>query len=127
MEIRTACCKALNHIDMLQLKLNFLLLAQFTQYYFLLNQETSSYNPALYGVSGSQKSKLNCAEFVVWAVCQVAKGEPAQTPICTLNIVLPENFVLNAGPSEPDLLELEKNYSFQKEGISEYQCSDWYQ
>ena len=33
----------------------FLLSAQFTQYYFLLNQETSSYNPALYGVSGSPK------------------------------------------------------------------------
>jgi len=68
-ETRAACCKAVNHIDMLQLKLNVLLSAQFTQYCFLLNQETSSYNPALYGVLGSQKSKLNCTEFVVWAVC----------------------------------------------------------
>jgi len=109
---------------MLQLKLNFLLSAQFTEYYVLLNQETSSYNPAQYEVSWSQKSKLNCTEFVVWAVCQVAKGEPAQTPICTLNIVLPENIVLNAGPSESDLLELEKNYSFQRDGISEYRCLD---
>ena len=66
------------------------------------------------------KSKLNCAEFVVWAVCQVAKGDPAQTPICTLNIVLPENIVLGAGPSESDLLDLEKNYSFLRDGISEY-------
>jgi len=49
---------------------------------------------------------------------KVAKGEPAQMPICTLNIVLPENIVLNAGPSESDLLELEKDYSFQRDGIS---------
>jgi hypothetical protein len=68
------------------------------------------------------KSNLNCAKFVVWTVCQVAKGEPAQMPICTLNIVLPENIILDAGPSEPDLLELEKNYSFLRDGISEYQC-----
>lgn len=71
-----------------------------------------------------KKVKLNCAEFVVWAICQVAKGEPAQTPICTLNIVLPENIVLDAGPSEPDLLELEKNYSFLRDGIGEYWCLD---
>ncbi|XP_069685687.1 ankyrin-3-like isoform X5 [Periplaneta americana] len=49
---------------------------------------------------------------------KVAKGEPAQTPICTLNIVLPENIIPEAGPSEPDLLELEKNYSFLRDGIS---------
>lgn len=63
-------------------------------------------------------------ELVVWA-CQVAKGEPAQMPICTLNIVLPENIILEAGPSEPDLLELEKNYSFLRDGISEYRCLDF--
>lgn len=51
---------------------------------------------------------------------QVAKGEPSQTPICTLNIVLPDNVIPDAGPSEPDLLELEKNYSFLRDGISEY-------
>ncbi|XP_049858172.1 ankyrin-3-like isoform X8 [Schistocerca gregaria] len=49
---------------------------------------------------------------------KVAKGEPAQTPICTLNIVLPDNVIPDAGPSEPDLLELEKNYSFLRDGIS---------
>ncbi|KAK7789791.1 hypothetical protein R5R35_012340 [Gryllus longicercus] len=49
---------------------------------------------------------------------KVAKGEPAQTPICTLNIVLPDNIIPDAGPSEPDLLELERNYSFLRDGIS---------
>ncbi|PSN43662.1 Ankyrin-3 [Blattella germanica] len=49
---------------------------------------------------------------------KVPKGEPAQTPICTLNIVLPENIIPESGPSEPDLLELEKNYSFLRDGIS---------
>jgi hypothetical protein len=54
--------------------------------------------------------------------CQVAKGEPAQTPVCTLNIVLPETIIPESGPSEPDLLELEKNYSFLRDGISECLC-----
>ncbi|PNF42279.1 Ankyrin-3 [Cryptotermes secundus] len=49
---------------------------------------------------------------------KVAKGEPAQVPICTLNIVLPETIIPESGPSEPDLLELEKNYSFLRDGIS---------
>ncbi|XP_063217305.1 ankyrin-3 isoform X10 [Bacillus rossius redtenbacheri] len=48
---------------------------------------------------------------------KVAKGEPAQAPICTLNVVLPDTIVPEAGPSEPDLLELEKNYSFLRDGI----------
>ncbi|XP_021936517.1 ankyrin-3-like isoform X3 [Zootermopsis nevadensis] len=49
---------------------------------------------------------------------KVAKGEPTQMPICTLNIVLPETIIPESGPSEPDLLELEKKYSFLRDGIS---------
>ncbi|XP_067008858.2 ankyrin-3 isoform X6 [Anabrus simplex] len=49
---------------------------------------------------------------------KVAKGEPAQSPICSLNIVLPDTIIPDAGPSEPDLLELERNYSFLRDGIS---------
>nr|CAD7409437.1 unnamed protein product [Timema poppensis] len=49
---------------------------------------------------------------------KVAKGEATQTPICTLNIVLPDNIVPEGRPSEPDLLELERNYSFLRDGIA---------
>lgn len=70
------------------------------------------------------KGNVNCVKHCGICCCQVAKGEPAQTPICSLNIVLPDTIIPEAGPSEPDLLELEKNYSFLRDGISRYQsCS----
>ena len=47
---------------------------------------------------------------------KVAKGEQPQTPICTLNILLPEKIAPEAGNSELDLLELSKNYSFLRDG-----------
>ncbi|XP_071440042.1 ankyrin-3-like [Hetaerina americana] len=47
---------------------------------------------------------------------KVAKGEPPQSPICILNIVLPETITPEMAPSEPDLLELEKKYSFLRDG-----------
>lgn len=47
---------------------------------------------------------------------KVAKGEPSQTPICTLNILLPEQIAPDGGSSELDLLELSKNYSFLRDG-----------
>lgn len=53
---------------------------------------------------------------------KVAKGEPSQTPICTLNILLPDKISPATGASsELDLLELSKNYSFLRDGgISEF-------
>lgn len=47
---------------------------------------------------------------------KVPKGEPPQTPICTLNILLPEKISPEAAHSELDLLELSKNYSFLRDG-----------
>lgn len=47
---------------------------------------------------------------------KVAKGEPPQTPICTLNILLPERISPDAAVSQLDLLELSKNYSFLRDG-----------
>ncbi|KAG8036666.1 hypothetical protein G9C98_003988 [Cotesia typhae] len=47
---------------------------------------------------------------------KVAKGEPPQLPICTLNILLPEKISPETGHSELDLLELSKNYSFLRDG-----------
>lgn len=47
---------------------------------------------------------------------KVAKGEPSQLPICTLNILLPEKISPETGHSELDLLELSKNYSFLRDG-----------
>ncbi|KAG8230065.1 hypothetical protein J437_LFUL009649 [Ladona fulva] len=47
---------------------------------------------------------------------KVAKGEPPQSPICILNIVLPDTITPETAPSEPDLLELEKKYSFLRDG-----------
>ncbi|XP_042242859.1 ankyrin-2-like isoform X23 [Homarus americanus] len=45
-------------------------------------------------------------------VFQVGRGDPPQTPICNLNIALPDNIQPEPAPSEPDLLALEKKYSF---------------
>ncbi|XP_054002809.1 ankyrin-3-like isoform X13 [Hylaeus anthracinus] len=47
---------------------------------------------------------------------KVPKGELPQTPICTLNILLPEKISPEQGVSEVDLLELSKNYSFLRDG-----------
>ena len=47
---------------------------------------------------------------------KVAKGEQPQTPICTLNIILPDKIAPDGGNSELDLLELNKNYSFLRDG-----------
>ncbi|XP_011500173.1 PREDICTED: ankyrin-3-like [Ceratosolen solmsi marchali] len=47
---------------------------------------------------------------------RIAKGEPPQTPICTLNILLPEKISPESRNSELDLLELSKNYSFIRDG-----------
>ncbi|XP_063863242.1 ankyrin-2-like isoform X46 [Scylla paramamosain] len=43
---------------------------------------------------------------------KVGRGDPPQTPICNLNIALPDNIQPEPAPSEPDLLALEKKYSF---------------
>ncbi|XP_048261568.1 ankyrin-3 isoform X24 [Bombus terrestris] len=47
---------------------------------------------------------------------KVPKGELPQTPICTLNILLPEKISSEPAASEVDLLELSKNYSFLRDG-----------
>ncbi|XP_046813612.1 ankyrin-3-like isoform X14 [Vespa crabro] len=47
---------------------------------------------------------------------KVPKGEVPQTPICTLNILLPEKISPEPAVSELDLLELSKNYSFLRDG-----------
>ncbi|XP_046435900.1 ankyrin-3-like isoform X20 [Neodiprion fabricii] len=47
---------------------------------------------------------------------KVPKGEPSQTPLCTLNILLPEKISPEGATSELDLLELSKNYSFLRDG-----------
>ncbi|KAL0125581.1 hypothetical protein PUN28_004590 [Cardiocondyla obscurior] len=47
---------------------------------------------------------------------KVPKGELPQTPICTLNILLPEKISPDTAVSELDLLELSKNYSFLRDG-----------
>ncbi|XP_076296315.1 uncharacterized protein LOC143216793 isoform X5 [Lasioglossum baleicum] len=47
---------------------------------------------------------------------KVPKGELPQTPICTLNILLPEKISPDTAVSEIDLLELSKNYSFLRDG-----------
>ncbi|KAB7494140.1 hypothetical protein Anas_01326 [Armadillidium nasatum] len=44
---------------------------------------------------------------------QVGRGEAPQSPICTLNLSLPDNIQPEPAPSEPDLLALEKNKYFE--------------
>ena len=46
------------------------------------------------------------------ALFQVGRGDPPQTPVCNLNLALPDNIQPEPAPSEPDLLALEKKYSF---------------
>lgn len=51
---------------------------------------------------------------------KVARGEPNQTPLCTLNLILPKD-VLPDRDSQSDLLSLDKDHSFlQHGGISKF-------
>ena len=43
---------------------------------------------------------------------QVGRGDAPQSPLCTLNLVLPTDVVPEPAPSEPDLRALEKKYAF---------------
>jgi len=43
---------------------------------------------------------------------KAGRGEPPQTPICNLNIVLPTSVTPDSIRSEPDLLALQKKYGF---------------
>ena len=43
---------------------------------------------------------------------RAGRGEPPQTPICNLNIVLPASVTPEFAPSEPDLHALQKKYGF---------------
>ncbi|XP_046439964.1 ankyrin-2-like isoform X4 [Daphnia pulex] len=43
---------------------------------------------------------------------RAGRGEPPQTPICNLNIVLPSTVTPETARSEPDLLALQKKYGF---------------
>lgn len=46
---------------------------------------------------------------------KVARGEPTQTPLCTLNLVLPKD-VLPDRDSHSDLLSLDAEHSFLQHG-----------
>lgn len=46
---------------------------------------------------------------------KVARGEPSQTPLCTLNLMLPKD-VLPDRDSQSDLLSLEKDHSYLHHG-----------
>lgn len=51
---------------------------------------------------------------------KVAKGEPNQTPLCTLNLILPKE-ILPDRDSQSDLLSLDVDNSFLHHGgISKY-------
>lgn len=46
---------------------------------------------------------------------KVARGEPTQTPLCTLNLTLPTD-VLPDRDSQSDLLSLDKDHSYLHHG-----------
>ncbi|CAG9824123.1 unnamed protein product, partial [Phaedon cochleariae] len=46
---------------------------------------------------------------------KVARGEPNQTPLCTLNLVLPKD-ILPGRDSQSDLLSIDKDHSFLQHG-----------
>nr|CAI5866215.1 unnamed protein product [Callosobruchus analis] len=46
---------------------------------------------------------------------KVAKGEPTQTPLCTLNLILPKEIVPNRD-SQSDLLSIDKDHSYLLHG-----------
>lgn len=52
---------------------------------------------------------------------KVARGEPNQTPLCTLNLVLPKD-ILPERDSQSDLLSLDKDHSYLHHGgISKFE------
>lgn len=53
---------------------------------------------------------------------KVARGEPTQNPMCTLNLILPTD-VLPDRDSQSDLLSLDKDHSYLHHGgISKFIC-----
>lgn len=57
---------------------------------------------------------------------KVARGEPKQTPICTLNLNLPKD-VLPERDSQSDLLSLDKDHSYLHHGgISKLSTYNYY-
>lgn len=54
---------------------------------------------------------------------KVSRGEAPQSPMCNLNIALPDVVVPDAPKSEVDLVTLERKYTYMSEpGFSEYRC-----
>lgn len=60
----------------------------------------------------------NIGRIMFMAEARVAKGEPAQVPLCTLNLVLPQEIIPDLDRSEPDLLTIDKDFSYLRHGLS---------
>lgn len=66
---------------------------------------------------GSKQDEDAVGRIVFMSDAKVARGEPTQTPLCTLNLVLPKD-ILPARDSQSDLLALDKDHSYLQHGIS---------
>lgn len=48
---------------------------------------------------------------------KVNRGDPAQAPLCVLNVTVPEDVVNETTKSESDLLSLDRSYNFYENGF----------
>lgn len=59
----------------------------------------------------------NVARILFMREPKVNRGDPAQTPLCVLNVTIPEDIVNITSKSESDLLSLDRSYNFYDNGF----------
>ncbi|XP_050526017.1 ankyrin-3-like isoform X3 [Daktulosphaira vitifoliae] len=58
----------------------------------------------------------NVARILFMREPKISRGEPAQTPLCVLNVAIPEDIVNESTKSESDLLSLDRSYNIYDNG-----------
>jgi len=59
----------------------------------------------------------NVARILFMREPKVNRGDPAQSPLCVLNVTVPEDIVNVTTKSELDLLSLDRSYNFYENGF----------
>ncbi|XP_025412128.1 ankyrin-3-like isoform X4 [Sipha flava] len=61
----------------------------------------------------------NVARILFMREPKVNRGDPAQTPICVLNVTIPEDIINETSKSESDLLSLDRSYNLYENGFEQ--------
>ncbi|VVC36072.1 Hypothetical protein CINCED_3A025137 [Cinara cedri] len=63
----------------------------------------------------------NVARILFMREPKVNRGDPAQSPLCVLNVTIPEDIINETSKSESDLLSLDRSYNFNENGCFDQQ------